>query len=204
MCGGGSTRTRAASIKVCRLRPLDCRMKIATQRVRLSQAARQRNDPNHAGQGCPPHRLQTSPLRKDRSCARPARRKDDTGRQVSWLTGHCPVSAFPSLRSVACGEGLAAYSCGGSSGKGQARPVRIPFWPAFTGTPSCHGQQTTAQGRLSMRGMARGRRFRGVWLSVRRSENPPSNKFRKSAAPCARGAPRIRRRIARRAAALRR
>ena len=44
----------------------------------------------------------------------------------------------------------------------------------------------------------------GVWLSVRRSENPPSNRFQESAAPCARGAPRIRRRIARRAAALRR
>jgi len=39
-------------------------------------------------------------------------------RQVSWLAGRRPCSAFPGWLPVASGEELAADSCGGSSGFG--------------------------------------------------------------------------------------
>ena len=64
-------------------------------------------------------------------------------RQVSWLAGHhsSPPSQTLALQSpVAFGEGLAADSCGDSSGLGSSsengKPHRIPFWPVnATSTP---------------------------------------------------------------------
>jgi hypothetical protein len=60
-----------------------------------------------------------SPQRKTAPCARPARWKDDVFRQVSWLAGLNPSSPSQALACKAqwqTEEGLAADSCGGSSG----------------------------------------------------------------------------------------
>jgi len=60
-----------------------------------------------------------SSQRKTAPCARPARRKDDVFRQVSWLAGRNPSSPSQALMYKAqwqLEEGLAADSCGGSSG----------------------------------------------------------------------------------------
>src|SRR6476619_3395616 len=74
-----------------------------------------------------------SPQRKTAPRARPARRKDDVSRQVSWLAGPQPSPPSQALMHKAqwqTEEGLAADSCGGSSGfdsppNGQSH--RIPF-----------------------------------------------------------------------------
>jgi hypothetical protein len=60
-----------------------------------------------------------SPQRKTAPRARPARRKMTSSRQVSWLAGHGPSPPSQALMHKAQWqpeEGLAADSCGGSSG----------------------------------------------------------------------------------------
>src|SRR2546422_3963098 len=86
-----------------------------------------------------PGPLDSSPLssqRKTAPCARPARRKDDVFRQVSWLAGHNPSPPFQALAHKGqwhTEEGLAADSCGGSSGFASPPKRRIApdslFWP---------------------------------------------------------------------------
>jgi hypothetical protein len=72
-----------------------------------------------------------SPQRKTAPRARPARRKDDVFRQVSWLAGLNPSPPSQALTAQwQTEEGLSADSCGGSSGfdsppNGQSH--RIPF-----------------------------------------------------------------------------
>jgi hypothetical protein len=86
----------------------------------------------------PPRRLRMSPLRKTAPSARPVRRKGDSCRQVSWLAGRHPRSAFPgSVAQWRCGEGLAANSCGGSSGLSpdQGR-TEFPLGRLQVGTPA--------------------------------------------------------------------
>jgi hypothetical protein len=95
-----------------------------------------------------------SPLRKTAPIARPVRRKGDQCRQVSWLAGRHPRSAFPGLATVPDDQvrglghapsgivkrGLTADSCGGSSGFGPKRDAgRSGFplgRPLTTGTPA--------------------------------------------------------------------
>ncbi len=77
------------------------------------------NATSHGGRPLPLDSSPLSPQRKTAPCARPARRKDDLFRQVSWLAGHDPSPPSQALSHKAqwqTEEGLAADSCGGSSG----------------------------------------------------------------------------------------
>jgi hypothetical protein len=80
----------------------------------------------------PPIRV-TAPMssqRKTAPCAHPARRKDDSFRQVSWLAG---LRSSPPSQTLRCkgqwhfGEGLAADSCGGSFGIDLPKANRTEF-----------------------------------------------------------------------------
>src|SRR5262249_43644020 len=100
------------------------------------------NQQVHGGRPRPLDSSPLSPQRKTAPCARPARRKDDVFRQVSWLAGRNPSSPSQALLCKAqwqTEEGLAADSCGGSSGFASPQngePHRIPFWPInATGAP---------------------------------------------------------------------
>jgi hypothetical protein len=71
-----------------------------------------------------------SSQRKTAPCARPARRKDDVFRQVSWLAGLRSPPPSQTLRRKGqwhFGEGLAADSCGGSFGLDSPKANRTEF-----------------------------------------------------------------------------
>src|SRR6476659_4830371 len=94
-----------------------------------------------------------SPQRKTAPRARPARRKDDVFRQVSWLAGHDPSPPSQALMHKAQWqpeEGLAADSCGGSSGVDSPPKWRIAP-DSLLGRSTRPAHLNTADGRSPRR-----------------------------------------------------
>src|SRR5215217_1558885 len=91
------------------------------------------------------------------ACGRPPRTraphvgKGDVVQAGLLARGSLPSFRLPGPKSpVASGGGLAADSCGGSSGFGHEKssPHRIPFWPTLAGTPAPVSNQR--RGRLAV------------------------------------------------------
>src|SRR5262249_53688872 len=116
MCGGRECRREPGTASK---RDRDGKADDPFAQARGFVARKNRQNHRHGGRSGPLDSSPLSPQRKTAPCARPARRKDDVFRQVSWLAGRDPSPPSQALSHKAQWqpeEGLAADSCGGSSG----------------------------------------------------------------------------------------